>query len=260
MLNTWTETWRNKHIPISQSHGTVNHASNNTINNHLQGASTHANHVGAQQQQSQHISIGTWPSGTSTGLSARPIEVPKHQAIARTGTNLSMEEREVETSRSQPEPSSGGSMSSSVVADTRSSNANAASSHDELPADNTCSILHSREVYRLEWFSVLVVMLLLLICEFIIYFLIVQAHTDSFFVQTLLVAAIWACSLILFGVTLYTGVFVFLTEYHTAVGKLLDRYLFLSRRVQQMSLRVVTYSCSVLWTLCMGALLYIFLF
>ena len=145
-------------------------------------------------------------------------------------------------------------MSSSVVADTRSSNANATSSHDELQADNTGSIVHSQEVYRLEWFSVLVVMLLLFICELILYFLIFQAQTHTY-VPYLFMSAGEACLVIWFSVTVYTVFFVFLTEYHKALGKLLNRFLFLSRRFQEMSLRVVAYSYSILCTIGMGAFL-----
>ena len=239
---------------MSQSHGPVNHTNNNTVSDHVQGPSIQGNQFGTNQQRSQHISIGTWPSGTSTGLSARPAEVQSHFAIARTGTDLSREERDVETSMYEYEPSSDGStlssdgsMPPSGVADTRSANADAASSHDPLPADNTGSISHSEEVCRLGWFLVLVVMLLVTICELIGFLLVDQASPygsgdtyyfgHSFTFQGLALFTAVTCVVIWSAVILYTGFFVFLTEYHKAVGKFLDRYFFLRRRVQPMCLR-----------------------
>ena len=108
------------------------------------------------------------------------MEVQSHHAIARTGTNLSREEREVETSQSQHEASSGDSMSPTGVADTRFSDADPTSPHLLLLADNTGSISHSQEVFRLEWFSVLVVMLLLSICVLIIFVLDIEANPRLF--------------------------------------------------------------------------------
>ena len=66
-----------------------------------------------------------------------------------------------------------------------------------------------------------------------------------------------ACSAMWFAVTVYTGFFVFLTEYHNAVGKFLDRFLFLPHRVQQISLRVLAYSYGVLWVIGLGLFLFV---
>ena len=147
-------------------------------------------------------------------------------------------------------------MSPAGVADTRSSNADATSPHGPILADNTSSISHSQEVYRLEWFPVLVVMLLLSICEFFLCLLIVEAqHPDTLNVQLLLTMAGMACAGILFGVTVYIGFFIFLIEYHGPIGRLLGRFLFLPRRVQQMGLRVVAYSYGVLGITVLAAFL-----
>ncbi len=181
-----------------------------------------------------------------------------HHPITRTGTNLSREEREVETSQYQHEPLSDGSVSPSGVADTRSSNADATSPQYLDLADDSGSISHSQEVYRLEWFLVLVVMLLLVICELIVFFLVLEIHVQRFEYQMELFGSAlggFVCS-----VTLYTGFFVVLTEYHSAVGKFLDRFLFLRRRFQPMCLRVVTYSYGVLWVIGMAGTLFLTLF
>ena len=164
------------------------------------------------------------------------------------GTNLSREERDVETSQSQHELLLGGSMLLSSTADTASSNADA-KSYDPLLTDKTGLDSYSQEVYRLEWFSVLVVILLLYICEFVLFSLIADAHPDSspYSFLGLIFAVVTACGLIGSCVTFYTGFFVFLTEYHNAVGKFLNRFLFLPRRTQQKCLRVVAFSYGVLW-------------
>ena len=159
-------------------------------------------------------------------------------------------------------------MSPAGVADTRSSNADATSPHDLLLADNTGSTSHSQEVFRLEWFSVLAIMLLLSICELIISVLIMLTNPRSIDplrpaaqdVELIWQVAVIACSMIWCTLTVYTGFFVFLTEYHNAVGELLDRVLFLPHRVQQMSLRVVAYSYGVLWITGLGGFLFFFLF
>ena len=158
-------------------------------------------------------------------------------------------------------------MSPAGVADTSSSNTDPTSPHDLFLADNTGSISHSQEVSRLEWFSVLVVVLLLSICVLIIFGLFIEANPqlldtgyDSWDVFDLLIFASTTCSAMWFTVTVYTGCFVFLTEYHNAVGKFLDRFLFLPHRVQQMSLRVLTYSFGVLWVIGLGSFLFYTLF
>ena len=176
-----------------------------------------------------------------------PVEVQKHHAIARTGTTLSREEREVETSPYEHELSSNGSMPPPGVADTRSSNADA--THDPLPADNTGLDPRSEEVYRLAWFSVLVITLLLLICDVIVFLLINQIFMSAALYtsfqglsfQGLAFNTAMAYLAICSAVILYTGTFVFLTEYHNAVGNFLKRFLFLQRDVQRMCLRVASY-------------------
>ena len=155
-------------------------------------------------------------------------------------------------------------MSPAGLADTRSSNADATSPHGPSLADNTGSILHSQEVYRLEWFSILVVMLLLSFCELIIFVLTVEVNPH--FLEThivgvdaisVLVTAFMAYLIIWSSVTLYTAFFICLTEYHKAVGNNLDRFLFLPRHVQQMSLRVVAYLYGVLSVAGLAASLYV---
>ena len=136
-------------------------------------------------------------------------------------------------------------MPPSTTADTTLSNANATSPHHPLPADNTGSISHSEGVYRLAWFSALVVMLLLFLCELIVFLLIV--HTSPPIYQyrvsfhALAIYTVIACIVIWLAVILYAGIFVLLTEYHNAVGKFLDRIPFLRRRFQPMCIRVVAY-------------------
>ena len=201
----------------------------------------------------------------------RPIEVPEHHAIARTGTNLSREEREVETSQSLHEPSSGGSMSPASVAETRSLNATATSPNDPFLADNTGSISHSQEVYRLEWFAVLVFMLLLSISELIIFVLLtVEVGGSGRANETVngpdgltsifsgSMTALIACPIIWTSVTLYTAFLICLTEYHKAVGNNLDRFMFIPRRVQHMSIRVIAYMYGLLCLIGLAASLYVF--
>ena len=88
-------------------------------------------------------------------------------------------------------------------------------------------------------------MLLVFLCELITFLVIKQTgpytgYQDSFYGLAFYTPL--ACALIWADVTLYTGFFIFLTEYHSAIGKFLDRFLFLRRRVQPMCLRVVAYS------------------
>ena len=149
-----------------------------------------------------------------------------------------MEEQEVETSQSQHELSS----------------------------------CESQEVFRLEWFSVLVFMLLLSICELIIFVLTIEATPRLFDMQdmqfngagpdflSLLIMAATAGGVIWLNVIVYTGFFVFLTEYHNAIGKFLDQFLFLPRHVQRASLRALTYSYGVLGVIGLVGCLTVFTF
>ena len=161
---------------------------------------------------------------------------------------MSREEQGVETPQHQHQPFSDGSMSPSGVADTTSSNADATSPQSTDLADDSGSISHSQEVYRLEWFWVLVVMSLLLICETIVLFLVLETRGNGLQIPILEVGM--ALSGYVFVVITYTGFFVFLTEYHRAVGN----FLFFRRPFQPMCLRVVTYSYAVLWVISIVAL------
>ena len=101
-------------------------------------------------------------------------------------------------------------------------------------------------------------MLLLSVCVLILFVLITEAAADGVNLRWLLSQSAIACLIIWLEVTLYTGFFVFLTEYHDAVGKLLDQFLFLPRRVQAMSLRVFAYSYAVLWIMMVAVYLFIY--
>ena len=105
-------------------------------------------------------------------------------------------------------------------------------------------------------------MLLVFLCELIIFLLNrgirtfeVSNYFGVFQILAFYIAII--CIWIWSVVTFYAGIFIFLTEYHSAVGKFLDRFLFLRRRVQPMCLRVFAYSYVVIWNLSVA--LYLFL-
>ena len=133
------------------------------------------------------------------------------RAIVRTGTNISREEREVETSQ-----------------------------RNHL-ANNSGSAPNSQEVQRLEWFMILVVLLALLICEMIIYVLFVEGAI-SVPVLELYLQVVRSFITTGFYTTVYIGFFVVLTEYHRAIGAFLDRYLYFRRRYQRLCLRVFAYT------------------
>lgn len=124
------------------------------------------------------------------------------RAIVRTGTNTSREEREVETSQ-----------------------------RNQL-ANISASVPHSQEIQRLEWFMFLVVLLVLLICEVILYVLAVGGMVINLYIEI-----IGAFLSIGFYTTIYIGIFVVLTEYHSAIGAFLDRCLCFRRRYQPLCLR-----------------------
>ena len=218
------EAWRKKHtsndatdkLTDSTNDVTTNHEepsndSNNTNTNiEPSGAANDENHNAPQQQHPQIIPIGAWPLGTCTGLSTENIEMMEPRAIVRTGTNISREEREVETSQ-----------------------------RNHL-ANNSGSIPNSQEVQRLEWFMILVVLLFLLICGVIIYVLLVEGLASINFVQ-LYPRIVQSFLSIGFYTTIYIGFFVVLTEYHSAIGAFLDRYLYFRRRYQRLCLRLFAY-------------------
>ena len=88
-------------------------------------------------------------------------------------------------------------------------------------------------------------MLLVFLCELIIFLVVQQTGPYRVYLLTfqgLAFYTVMICVVNWSEMTLYTGFFILLTEYHSAVGKFLDRFLFLRRRVQPMCLRVVAYS------------------
>ena len=226
LLTSVAEAWRKKHTfkdttseltdstdQITTRHDEPTNASNNTITNtniESSGAANNGHQNDPQQQHPQMIRIGAWPLGTSTGLSPENIEMMEPRAIVRTGTNISREEREVETSQ-----------------------------RDHL-ANNSASVPNSQEVQRLEWFMFLVVLLVLLICEVILYVLVAEgiASVIIVFLHHAIIGALGAIGLY---TTIYIGIFVVLTEYHSAIGTFLDRYLYFRRRYQPFCLRVFAY-------------------
>ena len=226
LLTSVAEAWRKQHtfkdttseLTDSTDHVTTRHdeltnASNNSITNtniESSGAANNGHQNAPQQQHPQMIRIGAWPLGTSTGLSSENIEMMEPRAIVRTGTNISMEEREVETPQ-----------------------------RDHL-VNKSASVPNSQEVQRLEWFMFLVVFLVLLICEVILFGLVAEgiASVIIIFAYQTIIGALGAMGLY---TTIYIGIFVVLTEYHSAIGTFLDRYLYFRRRYQPFCLRVFAY-------------------
>ncbi len=229
LLTSIAEAWRKKHNSKDTT-GEPKDSTDNLITNHNEptndsnntntsiepsGAANNGDCNAPQRQHPQIIRIGAWPLGTSTGLSTENVEMMEPRAIVRTGTNISREEREVETSQ-----------------------------RNHL-ANNSGSVPHSQEVQRLEWFMILVVLLALLICEVILYVLVIEG-TASIIIVDLYQTIIQSFLTIGFYTTVYIGFFAVLTEYHSAIGAFLDRYLHFRRRYQRLCLRVFAY----LYALC----------
>ena len=220
LLTSVVEAWRKKHTSKKTTSGLPN-STDNPITNHNEtiicpnntntdiepsGAANNGDHNATQRQHPQIIRIGVWPPGTFTGLSTENVEMTEPRAIARTGTDSSREEREVETSQG-----------------------------NHL-ANNSGSVSHSQEIQRLEWFMILVVLLVTLICEVILY---VFAFGGNFIEAYLNI--ITTFSGIGIYTTIYIGIFVVLTEYHSAIGAFLERYLYFRRGYQPLCLRVFAY-------------------
>ena len=198
----------NKHI--------YNHVASTTnqgnINNDVEPTmvANNGTHIDGQRQHGRLICIGAWPHGTSTGLSAANIEMMEPRAIVRTGSSISREEREIDTFQQKHR------------------------------ASTFVSVPDSQEVQRLEWFRLLVVLLVLLICEISLFLLIYEG------ILNLAIVLLWenlikAFLTIGFYTTGYIVFFIVLTEYHSAIGAFLDRYLYFRRRYQPLSLRVLAY-------------------
>ena len=229
LLTSVAEAWRKRHTSkntTSEPEGSTDnliakdnepiHDSNN-INTDIEpsGAANNGHQNAPQPQNPQMIRIGAWPLGTPTGLSTENIEMMEPRTIVRTGTNISREEREVETSQ-----------------------------RNHL-ANNSKSVPQSQEVQRLEWFLILVFLLILLISEIIIYVLVVESLLNINLV-TLYRSIIHSLLAIGFYTTMYLGIFVVLTEYHSAIGAFLDRYLYFRRQYQPLCLRI----CAYLYAIC----------
>ena len=224
LLTSVAEVWRKKHTPnntIPQLPDSTNNQIPNAneptdipynINTNIECPRTAPDGTDNTRQRhyDRSIRIGTWPLGTSTGLFAKNVDMMEPRAIARTGSSISMEEREVETClRKQI-------------------------------ANNAGSIPLSRDVQRLEWFRLLVVLLVLLICGPIIFVLIIESGGE------IAIVLLWERVLIYFlkigfYTTGYMVFFIVLTEYHSGIGAFLDRYLFFRRRYQPIALRVFAY-------------------
>ena len=230
LLTSVAEAWRKKHTPENTTYqladSTNNHIPNanepinNPYNINTNIEPPRAAHDGNNNTRLRHlgrsIRIGAWPLGTSTGLSTENVDMMEPRAIVRTGSSISREEREVETC------------------------------HWKQIANNAGSIPLSQEVQRLEWFRLLAVLLVLLICEVTIYVLIYGAIPHFAIIYT------WYHLLrsfltIGFYTTGYIVSFIVLTEYHSAIGAFLDRYLYFRRQYQSLSLRVLAY----LYTACL---------
>ena len=133
------------------------------------------------------------------------------RAVARTGSNISREEREVENYQRTP------------------------------LAHNSGSVPRSQEVQRLEWFRVLIFLLFaFLTFELSIRVLVFAAATGTPVVM-LWDVTIRSLFIVGFYSIVYIGCFVVLTEYHSAIGAFLDRYLYFRRRCQPLCLRVLAY-------------------
>ena len=214
LLTSVAEAWRKKHTP-KDTNRQLTDSTNNYTSNDIEPtnipcnsntdiepakAANNGNNNSRQRHHDRLISIGDWPLGTSTGLSTENVDMMEPRAIVRTGSSISREEREVETC------------------------------HLEQRANTSGSIPLSQEVQRLEWFRLLVVLLVLLNCEVTMYVLVVQA------LGNIAVVDLWDVLLrsfltIGFYTTGYVWFFIALTEKHSAMRAFLDR-LFNSRRLR----------------------------
>ena len=214
LLTSVAEAWRKKHTPkdtnLHLADSTSNHIAhdieptnipcNSITDIEPPQAGNNGNNNSRQRHHDRLISIGDWPLGTSTGMSTENVDMMEPRAIVRTGSSISREEREVETC------------------------------HLEQRTNTSGSIPLSQEVQRLEWFRLLVVLLVLLNCEVIMYVLVAQVYGN------LAIVDLWDVLLrsfltIGFYATGYVWFFIVLTEKHSAMRAFLDR-LFNLRRLR----------------------------
>lgn len=212
-LTSVAEAWRTKHIRKDTTRQLTD-STNNHISNDIEPTNipynsntdiepsqawNNGNNNSRQRQHDRLISIGDWPLGTSTGLSTENVDMMEPRAIVRTGSSVSREEQEVETP------------------------------HWKQRANTSGSIPFSQEVQRLEWFRLLVVLLVLLNCEVTIYVL-------AFGGITIVDLCVLLRSFLTIGFYTigYVCFFIVLTEIHSTSGAFLDR-LSKSRRLRRLA-------------------------
>ena len=107
-------------------------------------------------------------------------------------------------------------------------------------ASNPRSLFRSGTYYRLEWFWLMVSMIVVLITEMVVFeiFLSVLLVVSNTAIVVLWRQMLIKCGLIIASTTFYACAFVVLTEFHAPLGNLLERYLRLDRRFQRRCLRV----------------------
>lgn len=193
-------------------------------------------------RQPQFLHVGQWPAKMTPDFATPSVSLQTTIAIHRTGTELQNEEESVGTIHSRTCSDDG----------TRSEHQHESGEipqpHDAPPTEDlTLSQDRGQKLpcdyYQFEWFWILIGMVLLLVSEFIIFFLVMLQNIVTLWPSFLILLGIGLCSSLL-----YTGIFVVLTEYHEVVEKFLDRYARVRPWLQRICLRVCTYAyaCGVL--------------
>lgn len=93
-----------------------------------------------------------------------------------------------------------------------------------------------RNYYELEWFRILIGLILLMVSEVVVLALVERGDVLGFWDYNVTFVAIGLSSLLL-----YTGTFVLLTEYHEAVEDFFNKYIRIRPGLQHICLRLCAY-------------------
>lgn len=161
--------------------------------------------------------------------------------MRRTGTDLHNDEINIGTVRSKVfSPNSTQSETEAAGA----SHLRDVSSVGNSIGSKDKGLFLSRELYRFEWFRILIGMVLFVFFEVITVFLQFTAGSVIVLWQTILISV----AVLLSSSLLYTGMFVVLMEYHEAIENFLDKHAHLLPGLQHTCLRASAYiyACGVI--------------
>ena len=185
--------------------------------------------------QPPFLRIGQWPTRITPDLAPSSIALESHSVIRWTGTELQNEEINIGPARlrthSDNQMHSEHELESGEVSLPHDASS---SEHSALLEDGGQDLSHN--YYQFEWFRILIGMMLLMVSEVIIFGLFAF---DS--VVLLWFSIVTSIAIGLFSLVLYAGIFVFLMEYHEAVGNFLNRYARLRPGLQHFCLRLCAY-------------------